>query len=114
VSKASDRVNYWKLFHKLLDDGVSFEIVRLLAFWYPHQEVSVQWNGIMSASFYIQNGTKQGAVLSSYLFSRCIRDLLRRVVDCRVGCNVGGCMVNALAYAGDIILLAPSWRVLQH
>ena len=50
-------------------------------------------------SFCIQNGTRQGAVWLTYLFSRYIRDLLRRVVDCRVGCNVGGCslMVYVLA-----------------
>ena len=26
-SKAFDRVNFWKLFHKLLDDGVAVDIV---------------------------------------------------------------------------------------
>ena len=31
-SKAFDRVNYWHLFNKLLDDNVSFDVVRLLAF----------------------------------------------------------------------------------
>ena len=32
-SKAFDRVSYWKLFHKLLDDNVDVGIVRVLAFW---------------------------------------------------------------------------------
>jgi len=40
-SKAFDRVNFWKLFHKLFD-GVAVEIVRLLSFWYSHQEVRVR------------------------------------------------------------------------
>lgn len=33
-SKAFDRVNYWKLFNKLLDDDVDCNIVALLAVWY--------------------------------------------------------------------------------
>ena len=31
-SKAFDRVNYWHLFNKLLDDNVSHDVVRLLSF----------------------------------------------------------------------------------
>jgi len=38
---APRRVNYWHLFNKLLDDNVSFDVVRLLAFWYSHQNVAV-------------------------------------------------------------------------
>ena len=112
-SKAFDRVNFWKLFHKLLDDGVTVEIVRLLSFWYSHQEVRVRWQSTLSASFGIQNGTRQGGILSLYLFTRYIRDLLQQIVHCRVGCNIGGYMLNVLAYADDIVLLAPSWKALQ-
>jgi len=39
--------------------------------------------------------------------------MLARVASSRVGCNVGGMFVNILAYADDIVLLAPSWRGLQ-
>ena len=35
-SKAFDKVNYWKLFQKLLDDNVNFSVVALLAFWYSN------------------------------------------------------------------------------
>ena len=31
----------------------------------------------------------------------------------RVGCNVGGIFINVLAYADDIVLLAPAWRAMQ-
>jgi len=42
-SKAFDRVNYWKLFNKLLDDNVACDVVKLLLFWYSNQSVSVRW-----------------------------------------------------------------------
>jgi len=32
---------------------------------------------------------------------------------CYIGCNNAGCMVNILAYADDMILLAPSRKGLQ-
>ena len=37
-TKAFDKVNYWKLFNQLHcnDDGVSVNLVQLLAFWYSH------------------------------------------------------------------------------
>lgn len=36
-SKAFDSVNYWKLFLKLMTDGVNYMIVSLSAFWYSNQ-----------------------------------------------------------------------------
>jgi len=35
--KAFDKVNYWKLFLELLDDGIEEKIVKILAFWYSNQ-----------------------------------------------------------------------------
>jgi len=35
------------------------------------------------------------------------------LVSTKVGCNVGGVFYNVLAYADDLILLAPSWVALQ-
>ena len=48
------------------------------------------------------------------MFARYIRDLLTKVVTSRVGCNVGGVAINILAYADDLVLLAPSWCGLQY
>jgi len=66
-SKVFDKVNYWKLFSMLLDDGIPVALVHLLVFWYSKQEMCVKWN---SGCFTIGNGTRQGGVLSPYLFSR--------------------------------------------
>jgi len=51
-SKAFDRVSYWKLFHKLLDDNVDVGIVRVLAFWYSKQQACIRWHGSLSQFFY--------------------------------------------------------------
>ena len=69
--------------------------------------------GAQSAGFHFSNGTKQGGVLSPLLFSRYIRDLINSVATSGVGCNIAGLWLNILAYADDIVLIAPSWRSLQ-
>ena len=112
--KAFDRVNYWKLFNKLMDDGIPSDVVALLSFWYSHQKVNVRWHNMLSDSFCIKNGTRQGGILSPYLFTRYIRDVLSAVVNTHIGCNIGGVMINVLAYADDIVLLAPSWSAMQN
>ena len=57
------------------------------------------------------NGTRQGGVLSPYFFSRYIRDLIVGIANSGVGCKLSGHFVNVLAYADDIVLIAPSLNV---
>ena len=63
--------------------------------------------------FTTSNGTRQGGILFPFLFCRYIRDLLHDIAQAGIGCNIGGVFVNILAYADDIVLLAPSWRAMQ-
>jgi hypothetical protein len=53
-------------------------------------------------------------LLSLYLFGGYIKVLLESVHNTRIGCNVGGCFYNILAYADDLVLLAPSWSSMQY
>ena len=112
-SKAFDKVNYWKLFNKLLDDSIDCDIVAFLAKWYSSQEACIQWKHTISNPFKIANGTRQGGILSPYFFTRYIRELICAIVQSNIGCNIGGVFFNILAYADDMVLLAPSWKALQ-
>lgn len=38
---------------------------------------------------------------------------MSQISNTGVGCNIGGIFINVLAYADDIVLLAPSWNALQ-
>ena len=113
-SKAFDRVSYCKLFHLLLDDKVDVNIVQLLFYWYNNQQACVRWRNCLSVFFQIGNGTRQGSLLSPWLFARYIRGILAEIVNSGCGCNVRGVFINILAYADDIVLIAPSWQGLQH
>ena len=93
-SKALDKVNYWKLLNMLLDDGISSTVVGLLSFCFSHQEMCVKWNGVVSGCFSVSNGTRQGGVLSPYIFSRYIRGLLQSISASHIGCYIGCMPVN--------------------
>jgi len=101
-------VNYWKLFNKLLDDKIDTNIVSILCYWYTKQELCIRWLTLLSSFLTIGNKTRQGGILSPYLFSRYERELSLELATSRVGCNIGGVHINVLAYADDIVILAPS------
>ena len=50
-TKASDRVNHWLLFKKLLDHYMPLKIVRILVCWYKTQRFNFQWGGCSSKCF---------------------------------------------------------------
>ena len=61
----------------------------------------------------VNKGVRQGGILSPYLFRFYIRDLIISTIGLNIGCNFAGTTVSLLAYAEDLVLLAPSWRTLQ-
>jgi len=66
-----------------------------------------------SDKFGIANGTRQGSLLSPCLFNAYISELISRINESGIGCTCGGKFINILAYADDLVLLAPSWSGLQ-
>ena len=104
ASKAFDRVNYYKLFRELLKREMSPLVLRLLLFMYTNQTLRVKWGSVMSESFTVMNGVKQGGVLSPVLFAVYTDGLLLRLQES----HMGGHYAGALAYADDITLISPS------
>ena len=114
--KAFNRVNYWKLFKQLIDIGLSTHIVSLLAYWYLVQSPACLCT--LAEYFiilvYCWQRIKQGGILSPCLFNCYLRDFVIAILSTKVGCNTGGLFVNILAYADDVVLLAPSWSALHY
>jgi hypothetical protein len=108
ASKAFDKVNYCKLFKLLLSRNIPPLVLRLLLNTYTGQSARVQWNDGLSHSFSISNGVKQGGILSPVLFCVYYDELLCKLKQTRMGCFVGQWFIGALAYADDVVLLAPS------
>jgi hypothetical protein len=97
----------------LLSANVSKNVVRTLAYMYSHQRLCVRWDGALSEEFLCSNGVRQGSPLSPFLFNFFINNVLNEFKGVDIGCRVGGRNINILAYADDIVLLAPTWRGLQ-
>jgi Reverse transcriptase (RNA-dependent DNA polymerase) len=108
ASKAFDRVKYSKLFCCLFARKIPAVFIRLLFSLYKNHMACVLWNGVYSSRFPVHNGVKQGGILSPVLFCVYIDGLLNRLADCHVGCYIGSNFLGALAYADDIVLLAPT------
>ena len=113
ASKAFDRVNYCKLFRELLKREMSTLVLRLLLFMYTNQTLRVKWGSVMSESFTVMNGVKQGGVLSPVFFAVYTDGLLLRFQESGIGCHMGGHYAGALAYADDITLISPSMTGLR-
>ena len=113
MQKAFDRVDLTKLFKKLLQRSIPVLIVRILFHLYFNVNLRVLWNGAHSANFCSINGVKQGGILSPYLFSIFINDLLVALELNNEGCRVGHEFFGCIAYADDILLLAPSITALR-
>ena len=113
MTKAFDKVQHSKLFLKLAEKGISPIFIRLLLEMYENQQANVRWNGVISKSFPITNGVKQGAVLSPILYCIYIDGLFTRLRKEKTGCWVNDNYVGIVAYADDLLLLSPSLNGLQ-
>jgi hypothetical protein len=87
----------------------------VLAFWYsrPNQLSCVKWHSVTSSNFSIGNGVRQGGILSPFLFNFYMRKIIKSVTTSGIGCYFLNSFLNMLAYADDIVLLAPSWHGMQ-
>ena len=113
IKKAFDRVNYSKLFQKLIARSVPLYVVKIIAFWYVNQTIVLRWGNSFSRPFKVRNGIKQGGILSPYLFNVYVDQLSINLNACEVGCLVGEVPLSHLAYADDMVLIAPSRKALQ-
>ena len=108
ASKAFDRIEYCKLFRMLMKRQLPFVVLRFLMNMYVKSSARIKWDDIFSGVFNISNGVKQGGVLSPFLFCIYIDDLLSSISETHLGCHIGNIYVGVLAYADDIVLLAPT------
>ena len=108
ATKAFDRVEYCKLIRSLLTKRIPAIIIRFLLNIYLFQATRIAWNGFNSHCIRVVNGVRQGAVLSPVLFCIYFDELIHELETAKYGCYIGFCFVGVLAYADDLVLLAPS------
>ena len=113
ISKAFDSVDHHIMINQLYKLGIPACIVNIIDFWYANQIVNVRFMNVLSNDWRIGNGVRQGGVLSGLLFNVYIDSLLNRISKMTIGCRLGIISANIIAYADDIVLLAPSANALR-
>ena len=73
----------------------------------------VRWQSVVSDFSPVNNGVRQGGIMSPLLFNCYVNDLSEQLQKLPVGCCCGDMVVNHLMYADDIVLLAPSGKGMQ-
>jgi len=79
---------------------------RILNQYYDESFAVVNVEGFRSSAFKIDEGVKQGGILSSFLFNFFLDDLLNRLLSMNIGALLGDVNASAIAYCDDILLLA--------
>ena len=88
IQKAFDSVEYPVLLLRLFETGVNGKTWRLLRSWYDGAVGCVRSGGMLSGSFEIGRGVKQGSVLSPALFLLVMDPLLRQLESSGFGLSV--------------------------
>ena len=66
------------------------------------------WKNVQSNYTFIEEGVRQGGILSPFLFSLYINDIINDIVDTNIGCTTNDMRCNILAYADDLVILSGS------
>ena len=99
---------YGKLIRMLLSKKLPILIFRLILDSYLRQSGCVMKDSCESEYFKMNNGVKQGGVISCHLFSLYIDPVLVNLSNSGYGCHFAGMYAGAISYADDITLLCPS------
>ena len=65
--------------------GVAHNVVKLLAYSYRNEELTVAWQGSAPEKFSRSSGTSQGSTHSPFLFGVYIESVLKKLSSCYVG-----------------------------
>jgi hypothetical protein len=114
ISKAFDKVSHHKLFKTLRLNGFDEQMISLVSNWYCRQKIKVKYNNVFSDSWYLRNGVRQGGIMSPYFFILYIDAVIDKISKLKYGCKIKFINVNNVAFADDIVILAPTAFALQN
>ena len=111
--KAFDVVNRKILLDKLYNLGMELEIWNLIYKMHDGLSATVKWQGRKSGSFSVEQGVRQGGVLSTHLYKVYINELLLDLERHDLGISIGNAYPSCPSCADDIVLLASNQIELQ-
>ena len=88
LSKAVDKVNHFALLSKLMAKNVPVLLLRLVERWFSLACTCVKWGGHITHFFKVFAGVRQGGALSSCLFAIYVNDIVKKIHNSGLGCNL--------------------------
>ncbi len=110
---AFDVVSHPNLLRKLYNVGFEGKCWTMIQNLYQGASRVVKWNGLVSECFKIDQGVRQGGVLSSDLYKVYVNDLLNRICESGLGASIGSIHCAAPTCADDITLMSTDPDELQ-
>lgn len=114
LSKAFDKVDHFVLGEQLLQRDIPPDITLILMHYFCNQSARICWNGGRGSYMKIEQGVRQGGILSPFLFKLYIDNVIQRLSEQSVGCQLGFLRINVIAYADDIVILADTQEHLEY
>ncbi|XP_063966129.1 uncharacterized protein LOC135156775 [Lytechinus pictus] len=113
AEKAFDKVWHRGLLKKLRAAEPDHFILRTIESLYDGMYSLVYWDGKVSPPIHIQQGVRQGGVLSPSLYTLFIDGLIKTLRDKNLGCHINDRYAGVLVLADDVALLSNSATELQ-
>ena len=102
-----------ELLCKLTKIGIRGKLLTSLKALYTNLYSSVKIKNKLSPPFEVGRGVKQRCTLSPILFNIFINDLIGRLKKAAEGIRIRDCKINAILFAGDLVLIAENLTMLQ-
>ena len=115
-SKAFDTIPHSLMFYQLMTKGVHGKVLNVLRSMYSSLESCVRTPDGLTSTFHCTRGTRQGCMLSPFLFSLYVGELVSMLeaADCRgVFVNEDAANIAALLFADDVVGMADTVGRLQ-
>ncbi|XP_063613942.1 uncharacterized protein LOC134787155 [Penaeus indicus] len=113
-TKAFDLVIHEELWNNMRNMGFPEHIILLLKAMYDEQKAAVRANYGLTDWFEIDQGVRQGCILSPHLFNLYSENVMRNALEGFIGNDtIGGRTMTNLRYADDVVLITNSLSKLQ-
>ena len=108
AARAFDTVWHEGLMYKLYHLGVTGMTWYIIYKLYSGMKSAVCWNNKITEWFPVEQGVRQGGILSPLLYLVYIDGLIKRLRNSGAGCSTMGRFVGTLVLADDVVLIANS------